>query len=520
MIVLGRAGRLARTVAAQLIEAGFHVRHVVPAKADCVLPGGVFEADLSTDESVKRLHRLLTGREGIVVGSIINLRGVEREEATASSATAVSAETTSLFRVVREFLPDLVGAAEEGGGWVLNVTALDGKFGCDAEANGPLDFATAGSIGLFKSLAREQPKLHVKNVDVAPRLLAADEEESIARLAERLVDEFRRSDSQLEIGLTEQERFRLAVRETDAAILERRSSPLTSDSVVLITGGAYGVTADAARAVARNSQARLILVGRSSLPEAESNATSGLDAGGLRKHFIAEAKASGVRALPSEIERSVQRLLRDRRILATIDDLRRSGSAVEYHAVDVRDAAAFGRLIDDVYARHGRLDGVVHGAGVIEDKLIPDKTPDSFSRVFGTKVDAAMILAERLRPKSLKFVVFFSSVSGRLGNLGQSDYSAANEVLNKWAAATRGRWFDGRPWSGRAVALNWGPWDAGMISDELRKLYAARDIGLIPVDEGIAAFLDELQFVGPPEVVLASWPASMFDAIQGGFLKA
>jgi hypothetical protein len=64
----------------------------------------------------------------------------------------------------------------------------------------------------------------------------------------------------------------------------------------------------------------------------------------------------------------------------------------------MRDGEAFGALIDDVYARHGRIDGVVHGAGVIEDKLVKDKTPESFDRVFGTKAASAVILSEHLKP--------------------------------------------------------------------------------------------------------------------------
>lgn len=492
----------------------------MPARAARAVGGGVFEADLTSDASVKKLHETLTGREGVVVGALLNLLSVDSIHGDAPSMANPTQEVTSLFRVVREFLPDLVAAAEEGSGSILNVTGLDGMFGCNQDRSAQVPFATSGSIGLFKSLAREQPKLQIKNVDLAPELLGADDPNVWERTAERLVEEFLIVDSQLEIGLTEHERTRLVLRETDETMAERKSIELSANSTIVITGGAYGVTADTARALARATQARLILVGRSSLPEAEPAATSSLDAAGVRRHLIEQARTSRERLLPAEIERRLQRLLRDRQILTTIDDLRRAGSAVEYHAVDVRDAAAFGTLIDDLYVRFGAIDGVVHGAGIIEDKFIADKTPESFARVFGTKVDAVLTLAAHLRPESLRFIAFFSSVSGRFGNVGQSDYSAANEVLNKCAAAADGRWFDGRPWAGRAVAVNWGPWDAGMISDELRKLYASRDIGLIPLDEGVAAFVEELSFVGPPEVVLASWSAELIDSQQGGALKA
>lgn len=480
----------------------------------------MFAADLDSDAGVKQLHAALTGREGVLVGGIVNLLSIaSTSPASAAPADPADAtrQTTAQFRLLRELLPDLIAAQEETGGWLMNVTAIDGAFGCRGDATAASHFSACGSLGLFKSLSREQPKLCVRNVDLAPELTADD---LVEQTAERLLAEFRSADPTPEVGLTEHARLRLAIREVATDAVEARPLTLSSDSVVMVTGGAYGVTADAARTLARQTRTRLILVGRSPLPDGEPAVLQSLDVAGLRKHLIEQSRAAGERVMPADLERKLQRLLRDRQIRATLDDLRAAGSVVEYHAVDVRDAAAFGRLIDDVYRRHGRLDGVVHGAGVIEDKLMADKSPESFARVFGTKVESALVLARHLQPESLQFLAYFSSVSGRLGNLGQSDYSAANEVLNKCAAAVQGRWFDGRPWNGRAVALNWGPWDAGMISDELRRLYASRGIGLIPLDEGVQAFADELQTAGPAEVVLASWPAEMVDALQGGFLTA
>ena len=102
-----------------------------------------------------------------------------------------------------------------------------------------------------------------------------------------------------------------------------------------------------------------------------------------------------------------------------------------------------------------------------------------------------MAVSSLLRPTS--------SVSGRFGNAGQCDYSAANEYLNKLAAHLD------RRWPARVVAFNWGPWDGGMVSDELRRLYAKNNIGMIPQEEGAEKFLAELGLNGDgvPEVILA-----------------
>jgi NAD(P)-dependent dehydrogenase (short-subunit alcohol dehydrogenase family) len=194
----------------------------------------------------------------------------------------------------------------------------------------------------------------------------------------------------------------------------------------------------------------------------------------------------GTAATPAELDRLARGLLARREIDRTLRAIRDTGCAVRYHAVDVRDASAFGRLIDDIYARHGRLDGVIHGAGVIEDKLLVDKTRESFDRVFDTKVQGALTLADKLRD-GVSFVVFFSSVSSAFGNRGQVDYAAANDVLDKLAHHLNDRI------DGRVVSVNWGPWDSrGMVTPQLRREYERHGIGLIPLAAGPDSLLAEL----------------------------
>src|SRR3546814_313240 len=157
------------------------------------------------------------------------------------------------------------------------------------------------------------------------------------------------------------------------------------------------------------------------------------------------------------------------------DLLSAAGAKVEYLACDVRDETSLGAVVDRLYAECGRIDAVLHGAGVIEDKLFADKTVESFERVLGTKLDAAFVLSRKLKPESLKLLAFFTSVAGRYGNRGQGDYAAANETLNRLA------WQLHREWpQTRVLAINWGPWDAGMASESVRRAFKERGIEAIP----------------------------------------
>jgi NAD(P)-dependent dehydrogenase (short-subunit alcohol dehydrogenase family) len=186
--------------------------------------------------------------------------------------------------------------------------------------------------------------------------------------------------------------------------------------------------------------------------------------------------------------------------------MRSAGSTVHYHAVDARDQAAMQALVDGLYAEHGRLDGVVHGAGVIEDKLVEDKTTESFDRVFDTKAESAFVLSRVLRKESLRFLAFFGSASAPFGNRGQADYAAANEVLNKLAQHLD------HAWPGRVVSLSWGPWlKTGMVSPEMQREFARRGVELISIPTGCRLFDQELRYGagGEPDVVLAggAWSA-------------
>jgi NAD(P)-dependent dehydrogenase (short-subunit alcohol dehydrogenase family) len=184
--------------------------------------------------------------------------------------------------------------------------------------------------------------------------------------------------------------------------------------------------------------------------------------------------------------------------------IRAAGASVRYHAVDVRDAAAFGTLIDGIRAFHGKIDGVVHGAGLIEDRLLVQKTQESFDRVFDTKVKGALVLAEKVAPEA-KFFVLFSSVSGAFGNRGQTDYAAANDVLDKLAHQLHGTV------PGRVLSINWGPWrGVGMVRPELEREYERRGIGLITPNLGIDRFFEELLETREPQVILtASAPGAL-----------
>jgi NAD(P)-dependent dehydrogenase (short-subunit alcohol dehydrogenase family) len=275
---------------------------------------------------------------------------------------------------------------------------------------------------------------------------------------------------------------------------------LDRDSVVLLVGGAKGITARFAATLASTARCRIELLGRTPVPTAEDEHPQAKDAKDLRAALI----TAGLKS-PAEIERTVRRIQGEREVRQTLAKLDALGSPARYQSVDMLDAEAVHRAVKEIHAEHGRLDGIVYAAGVIEDKLVAEKTPESFGRVYGTKVDGARTLLEATAdlPGDPKFVVLFGSIAAALGNRGQSDYAAANDALESL----------GRQWpAGRAVTVHWGPWAPtgdhdGMVTPELMRDYARRGIALIDPEEGTLGLLRELAW-GRPETAAVVHTAS------------
>jgi acyl transferase domain-containing protein len=397
----------------------------------------------------------------------------------------VHADLRQLHVLVQAVAPDLQTAGRARGAAILAATALGGDFG---EA-GRFDRPTHGGVlGYMRTVAIEYPDVRTRVVDVSP-------ETSPGGVAERIVTELD-VEGPLEIGYAD--RGRMTVVPRRAPLTRSAPIPIDRETVVLLTGGARGITAELALELARRFRPTLVLAGLSALSsEPESASTLGLEGNHLRTALARQLGHANIPARPVDVEAAYRRIVHQREIHETLDAIRAAGSAVEYHQVDVRSEASLTGFVESLYQRFGRLDVVVHGAGVIEDKLIEDKSVESFDRVVQTKADSALLLLQCLRHDTLRAFVLMSSVTAAFGNRGQADYGAANGVYNALAQylAARSR--------GRVVAMNWGPWDKrGMASEGVRRQFLAR--GITPIDPalGVRAVLDELAAGLPSDAVV------------------
>jgi NAD(P)-dependent dehydrogenase (short-subunit alcohol dehydrogenase family) len=223
-----------------------------------------------------------------------------------------------------------------------------------------------------------------------------------------------------------------------------------------------------------------------------------VDETALKHKLLAVAAASGRQPTPADIGAEVARILANREIAATMAAIRDAGSEVRYLAVDVRDATALTAAFDELRREWGPITGVIHGAGVLADKRISDKTASQFDSVFDTKVEGLRALLSATANDPLSLLFLFSSITARTGNVGQSDYAMANEVLNAVGAA------EYRRRNGQCLvrAIGWGPWEGGMVTPALRAHFERQGVALIPLEVGARAMVDEMQSMNSDEVEL------------------
>ncbi len=471
---------VARGVAAELEAAGH-----------AVILAGPDEVDFSSPSSVDGLLDLArsSGEVAAIVHALplrnLTPAGLDR----AAWSARMGPEVKGLFLLAKAAAEDLERASRRGGGALVAATSMGGGYGSGPSSARDFFPGHGGVAGLVKTLAREWPGVRARVIDFDPR-------DGAGEIAVRLASEVFSDDGWAEVGYLKSRRVRLqgVVSPLDPTI--GSNLELRPGEPIVVTGGARGITAHLVLELARRWKPTLLLLGRNPLPStSESPETAGIEAeADLKVALLVGLRRGGRPVTPADLERAYQGVEQAREIRRNLEALRSAGATVDYAPVDVRDGAALARVLDGWRLRHGEPVGLVHGAGVIKDKLIRDKTPESFDHVLGTKLDGILNLAGLLKPESIRFAALFSSIAGRFGNVGQSDYAAANETLNKLAL-----WLD-RRWAGRVVSMIWGPWSGvGMVS-ELEGHLGGQGLQMITPESGRLLLSDELRF-GPKGAV-------------------
>ena len=403
------------------------------------------------------------------------------------------------FILTNHLASDLIDSAVKGGAIFATITRLDGAFGFKGKAIA--NAVTGGLAALAKTASIEWESVCCRAIDIAP------DWKDNKDIAKAVVAELVNPDTSVpvEIGLDKNlspgSRFTLKLKSSPYQTAQKIQLDLNNGDVVVVTGGARGITASAVQALAKHTDATLILLGRSPEPFSEPKWLETLEEDATIKKAILENELGTQNASPVMLEKAYKKHMANREISRNLEKLRQNGTSVFYFSADIRKPEQLNLVLDDVRSAHGPIKGIIHGAGVLDDRLIKDKTINQFERVFDTKVKGLFTLLESTKNDNLRYFVLFSSIAARIGNRGQVDYAMANEVLNKIARKESLL----RP-DCRVVSINWGPWDGGMVSPSLKREFKKNKIELIPRDAGSMCMLYEMMGDKnhPAEIVLGA----------------
>jgi KR domain/Polyketide synthase dehydratase domain/Polyketide synthase dehydratase N-terminal domain len=318
-----------------------------------------------------------------------------------------------------------------------------------------------------------------------------------AALADRLVDETLWDPGVVEAGYAGGHRWTVTLAERGVAA----EGPVPEDAVWLVTGAAGSIVSAILTDLA-GGRGTFWLLDLAPEPDAADPDLRRIatDREGLKGELVARLQAAGTRVTPVMVERELARLERAQAALAAIEALRAGGADVRYRSVDLRDAAAVAAVAGEVVAAHGRVDVLVHAAGVEISRSLSDKSPEEFALVFDVKVEGWFNLLTALGATPIGRVMAFSSIAGRFGNAGQTDYAAANDLLCKAVSAMR----RSHPRT-RALAVDWTAWGGiGMAArGSMPAIMKAAGIDMLAPEAGMGVVRRELGAGTSGEVVVA-----------------
>ncbi|MEU4796983.1 SDR family NAD(P)-dependent oxidoreductase [Streptomyces sp. NPDC023327] len=468
-LLLDDRSALADALADALSARGWDVRRLALPGTSTPGDGRCELADWTEDTLHEQLTKATASAQqlGLCVLPVARGRSADTDAAIARLSHAVL--------VAKHVVPALKQTAAGGHrAAFMAVTQLDGSLGL-AGSDGLGHEALFGGLGgLIKALSVEEPSLHSRVLDCAPHLHPTD-------VAARFLTEMTDVTALREIGWDGEVRRTptLATGPGDLLPLGTASHGVAADDLLVVTGGARGITAWCLETLAAQQPCGLLLLGRTRLEELPEQPEA-------REPLDAETGD----------------LDQQREMHATIAALRAAGADVTYLAADVGDAEAV-RAALAPYA--GRVTGVLHGAGVLADQPLAEKKPQDIARVVGTKLAGLANVLAALEPENLRHLVVFTSVAGIYGNGRQTDYAMANEALNRFACA----WKKEHPHT-RVAAMAWGPWRGGMASKRTQELFTQLGVPLLDREKGCAYFVQQMAPARSDDMVTVIGPLASF----------
>ncbi len=312
-------------------------------------------------------------------------------------------------------------------------------------------YEKAPILGLIKTIPQEMPWLNCRHIDLPVNQVETN--------STYVLQESRVWSKELEVVYRNEQRWVPRLEKVHLSQKEKQALPFKSGGIYLISGGLGGIGVEIAKYLLINYQARLLLVGRTSLPKRN---TWDLYLG--KSDIVSE------------------------RIKAYLELEKLEGNFI-YEAVDICDLASLQKVVDHAKSYWGReLDGVIHLAGAVKEHLLVEETKETVSATLSPKVGGTWALHQILKDQSQAIFISFSSVNGFFGGFSVGSYAAANSFLEHFSCYQR------QKNSLQSYCFAWSMWDELGISQnyQMKDLTRTRGYHILNPKQGMYSFLASL----------------------------
>ncbi|GIH67823.1 type I polyketide synthase [Sphaerimonospora thailandensis] len=320
-----------------------------------------------------------------------------------------------------------------------------------------------GAAGLAKTLHLEAAQVrttvvHVPHVPDLPDVSDATALSEADRVAGWVATEVAATTGFTEVHYDAAGRRRVPTLRAMPVRPARTRQPLDASDVLLVTGGGKGITAECALAVAVDTGARLVVLGRSD---------------------------------PAD----------DAELAANLRRLSGSGVAVHYARADVTDPGQVRRAVAEAETALGPVTAVLHGAGRNEPAGLAGLDATAFRRTFAPKIDGLRNVLDAVDPGRLRLLVTFGSIIGRAGLHGEAHYATANE----WLADITGEFAERHPRC-RTLCMEWSVWSDVGMGERLSVVDGLARQGVTPIspEQGVEIMRRLVADPDAPSVVVIS----------------
>ncbi|NLI09534.1 MAG: SDR family NAD(P)-dependent oxidoreductase, partial [Elusimicrobia bacterium] len=329
-----------------------------------------------------------------------------------------------LFSAIKLFNKALNNPSQGCSCFVASATTCDGRFGYSQNAS--YDPVYASIYGISLCMRKELDKAVVKLIDF-------EKDAPISLITRKIFYEVQYSDLRHTICYHSNKRHSMIA--IPAGINKTKEKYPLKGKKVIITGGGRGLGALFAKIIASRWQPEIIImdiIEENPFAEKLLSMTAQEAENYKKTEFLASLKGKNSKVTPAILEKEFTKLKDAAGLIKTLKELSALGSKVSYLRCDLNNAAQFEETVLKLKEK-SRADGLVHFAGLERSKLIADKEKEEFELIFKTKAQSAINLWKADIVKDNGFWVMISSIAGKFGNLGQSDYAAASDYISKFA---------------------------------------------------------------------------------------